>query len=191
MQASRIADGCCLEEVGEVIDVKGGDLLEELLLLVAIAILMKKILFLLLMVVSMQVQALAQSNSGKTEALEALGGTGGLLLYDTYLVIGEAADAYSLETYTGEEVIKIVNEQLGGAAAVQEQYRALLATKFLTDPSDRGFLEDLTDAFDLVVAEGKALLQYVESGNNDDALDYDAKRKDAWKEIARLLDFDE
>lgn len=143
------------------------------------------------MVVTLQVQAQAQSNSGKTEALEALGGTGGLLLYNTYLVIGEAADAYSRDAYTPTEVERIVQEQIGGIGTVQEQYSALLATKFLTDPSDRGFLEDLSDAFDLVLDEGKALIDYVNSGTEDDAAEFEARRVVAWKEISTLLGFDE
>ncbi|MFN8397662.1 MAG: hypothetical protein U0176_23785 [Bacteroidia bacterium] len=152
---------------------------------------MKKLLFLFLIAFATQAQVHAQSTTGKTEALEALGGSGGLLLYDTYLVIGEAADAYSRDAYTAAEVDKIVNEQLGGIETVQKQYAALLATKFLTDPSDRGFLEDLNEAFGLVADEGLALLQYIESGSEDDALAYDNQRKAAWKEIARLLGFDE
>jgi hypothetical protein len=114
---------------------------------------MKKFVFALLLLIGSQLQA----QTGKDEALEALGGSGGLLLYDTYLVIGEAADAFTKDTYTAEEVEKIVQEQIGGIETVQGQYDALLATKFLSDPADSKFLRELTDAFDLVVAEGKAL----------------------------------
>ena len=52
---------------------------------------MKKFVFALLLLIGSQLQA----QTGKDEALEALGGSGGLLLYDTYLVIGEAADAFT------------------------------------------------------------------------------------------------
>ncbi len=147
---------------------------------------MKKFIFGLMLLLAMQVHG----QSGKDEALEALGGSGGLLLYDTYLVIGEAADAYVKETYTAEEVEKIVQEQIGGIETVQGQYDALLATKFLSDPADSKFLRELTDAFDLVVAEGKALLDYVQSGSDADAGIYEDNRSAAWAEISRLLGFE-
>lgn len=150
---------------------------------------MKKLFFLVLL--AFAVQAQAQSTTGKNEALEALGGSGGLLLYDTYLVIGEAADAYSREAYTAAEVEEIVNEQIGGIATVQKQYDALLATKFLSDPNDQKFLRQLIDAFDLVVAEGNALIDYVNSGTDIDANTYDENRKAAWAEISSLLGMDE
>ncbi|MBL0017492.1 MAG: hypothetical protein IPP17_13925 [Bacteroidetes bacterium] len=148
---------------------------------------MKKFVFALLLLIGSQLQA----QTGKDEALEALGGSGGLLLYDTYLVIGEAADAFTKDTYTAEEVEKIVQEQIGGIETVQGQYDALLATKFLSDPADSKFLRELTDAFDLVVAEGKALIEYVHSGSDTDAGLYEDNRSAAWAEISRLLGFEE
>jgi hypothetical protein len=149
---------------------------------------MKKLFFFLLVALSLQVHA---QTSGKNEALEALGGSGGLLLYDTYLVIGEAADAYSRDAYTASEVEEIVKEQIGGITTVQKQYEALLATKFLSDPNDQKFLRELSDAFDLVVAEGEALVDYVNSGSDTDATIYDDNRKAAWAEISSLLGMDE
>lgn len=148
---------------------------------------MKKLLLLFFVVFSLQ----AHAQSGKTEALEALGGSGGLLLYNTYLVIGEAADAFSKETYNATEVGKIVNEQIGGIETVQKQYEALLATKFLTDPKDREFLVELNAAFDLVLNVGRALIAYVDSESVTDAGTYEENRKAAWAEISRLLGFEE
>jgi hypothetical protein len=148
---------------------------------------MKKLFFLLMLALSLQVHA----QSGKTEALEALGGTCGMLLYNTYLVIGATADGYGGEVYNADMAKEVVKEQLSGIENIQKQYSALIATEFLSDPEDVKFMKEAMNTFDLIREEGEAFLDFVDSGSNEDAENYDASRKAAWHEIARLLGIDE
>src|SRR5688572_29154698 len=143
---------------------------------------MKKLLLLLFAAITLQVHA----QSGKTEALEALGGSCGMLLYNTYLVIGEAADAYGGDVYDAATVEEIVLEQLEGIKTIKQQYNALLATSFLSDPEHVKFMKRTLSTFDMVAKEGQALIDFVNSGNDSDAADDDELRKEAWAEIADL-----
>jgi hypothetical protein len=148
---------------------------------------MKKLFLILFAAAALQVQA----QSGKTEALEALGGSCGMLLYNTYLVIGEAADAYGGDVYDAATVEEIVQEQLDGIKTIKEQYNALMGTDFLSDPEDVKFMKRTLSTFDMVAKEGKALIAFVNSGSDADAGTYDDLRKEAWAEIADLLGIDQ
>ena len=149
---------------------------------------MKKILVFFLLVVF---ASSSYAQKGKNEALEAIGGSGGMLLYNTYLVIGMAADGFSKEVYTAEEAVKIVQEQLNSSEIIHQQYEALLKSGFLSDPADAEYLDELSDVFGLVRQEGEALLKYIESGQDADAIEYDTRRNQAWSEISSLLGFEE
>ena len=149
---------------------------------------MKKLL-LLLVVVLIALQGQAQK--GKDEALEALGGSCGLLLYNTFIIVGITADAYSAGTYDADKANQIIGEQLGGVETVEQQYNALVASGFLTDPSDVKFIKETVKAFDLVRAEANALLAFIQSGSDEDGAEYDSYRQKAWTEISRLLGFED
>ncbi len=130
---------------------------------------------------------LGHAQKGKNEALEALGGSCGLLLYNSFLIVGMAADGYTSESYTSEKAAQLVGEQLGGIETIETQYNALLKSGFLTDPSDISYFKEIVDAFDLVRKEGEALVEYIKSGSDGDAAKYARFREAAWEEISRLL----
>lgn len=149
---------------------------------------MKKIalvVLLLLLVVS------GQAQKGKTQALTALGGSCGLLLYNTHMVLGIAADAFAGEVYGVDDTRQIIGEQLGGVETVVKQYTELLNSGFITDPKDVTFMKDLLKAFALVEQEAQSLDTFVATGDVDVARTYDEDRKVAWAEIARLLGMEE
>ena len=146
---------------------------------------MKKI-YIFLFIVLAAIAGHAQS-TGKTEALTAMGGACGLLLYNTHMVLGMDADAFAEEVYNADKAIEIVAEQLGGVETILKQYDDLIHSGFLTDKEDIKFMKELVAAFGLVQDEGLALQQYIEDGTNGSAAKYDANRQTAWKEIQRLL----
>lgn len=131
-----------------------------------------------------------QAQKGKDQALEALGGSCGLLLYNTYLVVGMTADGFSAKMYDAAEANQILDEQAGGIEAIHEQYDALLDSGFLASESDQQFIKETLAAFDIVSHEIEALQKYFVSENVDDATEYDNYRKSAWTEISRLLDIE-
>lgn len=144
---------------------------------------MRKVIFFLLLAMAAQ----SQAQTGKDEALTALGGSGGMLLYNTYLVIGATADGYGGEVYDAATADAIIQEQIDGIVTIQQQYHDLLASKFLTDPSDVTYVKRMMATFDLISDEAKALKRYLSSDSDADAQDYEAKRVKAWEKIADLL----
>jgi hypothetical protein len=146
---------------------------------------MKKVLVLLMMV---SLAMGAQAQKGKDQALEALGGSCGLLLYNTYMIVGMTADAFAEGVYDVDKSTQILDEQSAGIGAVKEQYNALLSSGFLTAESDQQFIKETLDAFDLVVLEIESLEKYLSTSSPKDADEYEANRQEAWAEIARLLD---
>jgi hypothetical protein len=131
------------------------------------------------------------AQKGKSEALSALGGSCGLLLYNTYIVVGMVADGYGNEVYTAAESNEILQEQLSGVETIKTQYNDLIKSGFLNDPNDVTFMKDILAAFDLVEKEARSLGRYIDSGSQEDAQSYEVERKAAWAEISQLLGMEE
>lgn len=148
---------------------------------------MKKLGWLLLLLL-FSVSGFGQK--GKDAALQAIGGSVSLVLYNTYLVIGMAADGYAGNVYSAETAIELVEEQVGGIDAVKGQFEGLLDSGFLIDPNDVTYTKEVLGAFDLVDAEAEALLEYLNSGTDEAARVYEERRVVAWEEISRLLGID-
>ena len=149
---------------------------------------MKKVL---LLVVVALIALQGQAQKGKDEALEAIGGSCSLLLYNTYIIVGMTADAYADEVYSGEKATQIVGEQLDGIETIEKQYSALINSGFLTEPSDVQFIEEFIKTYALVRYEADALVKFIQSGTAEDSAEYDRYRQMAWAKISELLGFEE
>jgi hypothetical protein len=148
---------------------------------------MKKVFLLLFLALTLQVQA----QTGKDAALEVIGGTGGLLLYNTYLVIGQTHDGFGGEVYDAATATTLVEEQLSGIETVKGQYSALIRSKFLTDPNDVQFVKEMLEAFDLVHQEGSHFVRYLKEDDQGALEDYEIARQAAWAKISSLLGLEE
>lgn len=124
----------------------------------------------------------------ETAALETMGATSGLLIYQTYLVIGSVADGYGASGYTKETVVTLMNEQVASCNNIIDVFNKLLASGFLTDAADQQYVRDIIDTEKLLIAEAKLLMVYVETPNDANLATYDAARLKAWASITVLLD---
>ncbi|MCG3165172.1 MAG: hypothetical protein POELPBGB_00934 [Bacteroidia bacterium] len=130
---------------------------------------------------------LATAQTGKDAALETLGSSSGLLLYNTYLAIGAVSDAYVGECYKAELTIQLAQEQINTADLLIEQYKMLSASGFLTDPSDISFVEEITATFGHLKNQAVNLKAFAETGSATSQNDYEYNRGKAWEKISKLL----
>lgn len=147
---------------------------------------MKK-LTLLLSILCLAFGLNAQNCKGKSAALEVMGGTSGIAVYNTYLVVGLVADNYSEEVYDADRSTQLIDEQIGAIKVIEDQFKALQESGFLTDPSDVQYVKGIIDAFSLVKEEAVALNNYIDSGSQADLDDYSAAREEAWAAVKELL----
>lgn len=149
---------------------------------------MKNLISIIIIVV-LYGQSLAQT--GNDAALNTIGASSGLLLYNTYLTIGSTSDAYVGECYKGDLVKTILNEQIASIEAVSESYTSLLSSGFLTDAGDKSFVGDIVVTLGYLKNQAKSLNDYVDSGSTSDSDKYEYNRNEAWKKISKLLDLEE
>lgn len=152
---------------------------------------MKNLFVVLLAFSSIPFGAWAQTPAARTPketaALETMGATSGLLVYQTYLVIGSVADGYGASGYTKETVVTLMDEQVASCNNIIGTFDKLLLSGFLTDPTDEKYVRDIITTMKLLVDEAKLLKIYVETPNDANLATYDATRIKAWNMITALL----
>lgn len=147
---------------------------------------MKKTFSILLFAVLILVlQPAVKAQTGKDAALTALGGTCGALMYNTYLAIGATADGYNAEAYDVETVRALMEEQIGTIATLKDQFKSLINSGFLTNPSDKEYMQEITSTMSLLSTQATALRDYVDGNGTADA--FETARQNSWAKIAELL----
>ena len=121
---------------------------------------------------------------GKDTALETLGMLSGMALYNTYMTIGGIADAETEEIYSKDEVIGFMDEQVSMIEGLETQFSDLLASGFVTDPSDIEFIKEIKVCLGYLKEEAKGLQDNMRTGDIDR---YSENREKAWDKIAELL----
>jgi hypothetical protein len=120
--------------------------------------------------------------------LETIGASGGSNLYLTYLSIGVIADAHTKEVYDKDQTVSFVNSVVAQAKVQKDYLDKLLKSKEVSQ-ADAVFLKKMIDCYNLLMDEGKYLVDYVNTGNEGSLTTYDAKRQQAWALISELLGF--
>lgn len=123
----------------------------------------------------------------KTAALEFIGGSTAILMYNTYLCIGLAADLYSGGVYDAAFTKTILDEQVRSLAAVQAQLQKVNNSGFFDEEGDLNYMISVGELLELLSIQADALYNYTTSGESSDWQKYDQLRLDAWGEISVLL----
>lgn len=134
--------------------------------------------------------SLAQTPDGETAMLETFGAVSGILVYNTYIVIGTMADSYEGEVYDSTDVTSYLGEQTGAMQNLADQYILLRDSGFLKDTADQVFVGALIEACHLLDAEATALLDYVATPTTENATIFQEYRSRAWAKIADILGLD-
>lgn len=131
------------------------------------------------------------SNVKEDAALHTLGATSGLLVYQTYMVIGAVADGHNAEAYTKETVNTLMDEQIASCTNINDSYQKLLASGFLTSKGDQDYVRELMATISVLKEEATALKAYVNNSTDANVQTYQKARTQAWDLISKLLGFDE
>jgi hypothetical protein len=121
-----------------------------------------------------------------TALLTTLGYTTGQSVLLTHLAVGTLADAFVAKTYKSGEATEVVTTYINITSGMKDQMNKLLDADTLSK-EDNKFVSNTVDVLDLVLAEARALKEFVTSGDDSDAKSYDTARKKALKEIKTLL----
>ena len=118
--------------------------------------------------------------------LETVGALAAQSLYLTYSSIGSTLDAWSFEAYTDEETVSILLEYVGMGIAISDQLDALLDSGIMNS-EDIAYESEIIDAFDILIDEGDAAIDFIETGEESYLDRFEDKRITAWDKIAYLL----
>ena len=121
--------------------------------------------------------------------LETVGALAAQGLYLTYSSIGATVDAWSFETYTDTETVDMILEYVGMCEAVSDQLDALLDLRVMNS-EDVAYISEIIDAFDILIDEGDAAIDFIETGEESYLDRFEEKRIAAWDRIAYLLDLE-
>lgn len=128
----------------------------------------------------------AQTDKAKYTALETLGSTSAMLMYNTYFCIGSIADNYETNKKK-EDAITLLAEQVNGMKIIADNYDKLLNSGFLTDESDQVFVTKVIRCANHLQMEASSMKSYVETGSKNDVQVYSTNRDSAWDLIADML----
>jgi len=121
-----------------------------------------------------------------TALLNTLGYTTGQSVLLTHMAVGTLADAFVAKTYKSGEATTFVTTYINITTGMKGQMNKLLDADTLSK-EDAKFVRSTVEVLDLVLAESRALKEFVSSGDDADAQAYDKARKKALKEIKTLL----
>ncbi|MFA6448128.1 MAG: hypothetical protein WCX65_01550 [bacterium] len=117
---------------------------------------------------------------------EAFGAASALAMYNVQVVVGLTADAYAKDVYNGEDAKAVVAEQKGALTTLDGYVVKLLNLTTLTE-ADRKSLNDISGCLKKLGYTADALTAYIDSQTDDNANDFQAKRKDSYNTLAELL----
>lgn len=117
---------------------------------------------------------------------EAFGAASAGLLYNVQVVIGIAADAYSKDVYTAEEMDSIIGEQKTIIETLID-YTGKLMNLPKVSGNDKKSLADMNDCMGKLTNTADALLAYVADPSDDNANRFQDKRKASYDSLAELL----
>ncbi len=120
--------------------------------------------------------------------LQAIGASTASNLYLSYLSIGVIADSYTKKVYAKEQTVSFVSSVVA-QAGVQKDYLQKMIDSNDIPESEKEFVGKMMSCFDLLIAEGNSLTDYVKTGNTASLTAYDNKRKEAWSLISEIMGF--
>jgi hypothetical protein len=135
-------------------------------------------------------QIAAQDPDAESIMLETFGAVSGVLIYNSYIVIGAVADGFEYEVYDSAQVKVYMDEQVGAMENMARQYQMLYDSGYLADEADQEFVNELVTTCNLLKDEASALNLYVLSPTDENAQVFQDNRTNAWNKIAYLLGID-
>ncbi len=134
--------------------------------------------------------AVAQAQTGKDEALSALGALAGAEIYNTYSVLGSVWDNYMNKSYEAEFTLTIANEQAQMITNITNSLVSLKNSGFLTNPSDMDYVTQVIQCMDMLGQQAEAMKSYVNNPSTENSEAFQSARNKSWGMISKLLGFE-
>ena len=128
--------------------------------------------------------------SGQTAtgvALETIGALSSITVYNYYTIIGALSDGYEAGIYDDTVTIELIREQQSSIEDISDQMQALLESGFITDSEDRQYILDMQICLGSLFNQADWLLDYIETGSEDDAEYFQDARSESWDCIVDFL----
>ena len=128
--------------------------------------------------------------SGQTAtgvALETIGALSSITVYNYYTIIGALSDGYEAGIYDDTMTIELIREQQSSIEDISDQMQALLESGFITDSEDRQYILDMQICLGSLFNQADWLLDYIETGSEDDAEYFQDARSESWDCIVDFL----
>lgn len=132
----------------------------------------------------------SQAQTGKDEALSALGALAGADIYNTYSVIGSVWDNFMSKSYDDEFALTIANEQAQMISNISASLTTLKNSGFLTNPSDMDYVTEVIQCMDMLNQQAVAMKSYVNDPTSANADAFQSARNKSWAMISKLLGFE-
>lgn len=121
----------------------------------------------------------------RTAYRQAVGGLGAGYLYQTYLVIGTTADLLGSEAIESADAIALMQTTLGMSRNVDEILSGV--HRLPIGPNDAATVSNMVRINRLLAEQAESLQAFAKSGAREDAMQFEARRKETWQHLSRLL----
>ena len=109
------------------------------------------------------------------------------MLYNTYVLIDVAKDAFLNKTYETEKVTQLMNSQKAMADILIKIFEDNLKEKAFSKEDDKNFIESLTESIKGLKNQAVLLLKITEDNIASNTEAYTKQKEKNWGAIAKLL----
>lgn len=123
--------------------------------------------------------------------LTTIGGVSAIMLYNTYVLIDVAKDAFLKKIYETEKVTQVMNSQKGMFDFLIKTFEDNLKEKAFAKEDDKNFIESLTESIKGLKNQAVLLLKITEDNSASNTEAYTKQKEKNWTAISTLLGISE
>ena len=152
---------------------------------------MKKIILICILAI-LSFNSFSQTCEEREEKLlTTIGGVSAIMLYNTYVLIDVAKDAFLNKTYETEKVTQLMNSQKAMADILIKIFEDNLKEKAFSKEDDKNFIESLTESIKGLKNQAVLLLKITEDNSASNTEAYTKQKEKNWTAISTLLGISE
>lgn len=118
--------------------------------------------------------------------LESLGTVAAQGLYLTYMAIGSLTDGFVSQSYDKDTTKSIMTSYVNLSTVCKNQLGKLLREGELST-DDKQVVKNIETTYGYLILQGQAILDFIETGDNNHLNHFETNRKEAGKRIDKLL----
>ena len=119
--------------------------------------------------------------------LATIGGVSATMLYNTYVLIDGAKDAFLKKIYDTEKVTQLMNSQKGMFDFLIKTFEDNLKEKVFSKEDDKNFIESIAESIKGLKNQSVLLLKITEDNSASNTEAYTKQKEKNWTAISSLL----